>query len=351
VVDWPNPDAHRNDDRVGTSKANNDEFEAVFDLKPRRAGEVLDDAIRLARMGFWRIAPIVVIGSIPPSLLAYLVVVSVGGDDVSTNTIIGAVLVLAVLLPFSILLLSGAAMVDLYHQAMGTPITRRAALKRTIRRVPALFVHLIALFVVQMVAQIGVNMVTSIPSFLLGAVMTQVPILGGILFFILVIAVYLMQFAILGRFVLGIPAVVIDKTGPFTAIGRAFRLTEGQTWATGLVLFYASLLSSAVALVVTVPIAIIMSTLLPGDITPAMLIIGYTGVGLAGYTFLSALLVILFINGRVRREGMDLHLSAERLGFPEPPPFVPHWLPQPGMFIPQNQQFTSTPAPGPWQSN
>jgi hypothetical protein len=316
----------------------------AFDLRPKRAGEVLDEAIRLGRMGFWRIAPIVVLGSIPPIALAWLVVISIGGDDTNGSTILGGIVVLALLLPFSILLLTGASVIDLYHQAMGTPITRRASLRATVRRVPALFVHLIVLFIVQLIAQIGVNLATSIPSIAVSALFAQVPLLGGILTVILLIGVYLLQFVILGRFVLGIPAVVIDRTGPFAAVGRSFRLTEKQSWSTGLVLFYWSLLSIAIGFVVTIPIAVVASVILPDSVTPVMLVVGYVAVGLAGYTFFSALIVILFINSRVRNEGLDLQLSADRLGFPDVGPIMPLWAGQPGMFVPQSGMYA--PPPG-----
>jgi hypothetical protein len=319
-----------------------------MEMRPRRSGEVLDDAIRLARFGFWRIAPIVVFGSIPPALLAYFVVVSVGGDGSSSSTIIGAIVVMAVLLPFSILLLSGASMIDLYSIAMGQPITRRDSLRRTIRRVPALFVHLIVLLIVQTMAQAAVNMVAFLPVTAASFVLARVPILGGILLVISMIAIYVLQFAILGRFIMGIPSVVIDKTGPMTAISRSFRLTEGQTWANGFVLLYASLLSVALAFVVVTPFALVFSVVLPSSITGVALIVGYTAVGLAGYTFFSALLVVLFINGRVRSEGLDLQLIADELGFADPGPFIPQWVPQPGMFIPAALFVPPPGAPSPW---
>jgi hypothetical protein len=253
------------------------------------------------------------------------------------------------LLPFSVLALTGASVIDLFHQAMGTPISRRASLKTTLRRVPALFVHLIVLLLVQLVAQIGVNFITAIPSVMLSAAFAAVPVLGGILLVVFVVGVYLLQFVVLGRFVLGIPAVVIDRTGPFAAIGRSFRLTTGQSWSTGLVLFYASLLSMALSLVVTVPIAIVANALLPDAIMPVLLIVGYSVVGLAGYTFFSALIVILFINSRVRNEGLDLVLQAEQLGFPEPEPFVPWLLPARGVFVPTNAAFQMPQQPNAWQ--
>lgn len=295
-------------------------------LRPRRAGEVLDAAVRLARRGFWRVAPTVIIGSIPPALVAVLVVLSASGPGSSDATEIGAVVVLVVLLPFSVLLLAGASVVDLYHLSLGIPITRRAALRRTVSRVPALFVHLLVVGLLIGVAQSVVGMVALLPMGLLIRFASGNAVVVAILVVTLSVAVYVAQFAVIGRVALGIPALVVDRDGPMQAIGRSMRLTAGQTWSIGLVLFTASMLSIAMSLVLTIPVLIIAALVLPDAAAGIGGVVGYTAVGLAAYTFFSALLVVLFIEGRVRAEGFDLHLAAGELGFPVPSAPVA-WVP------------------------
>jgi hypothetical protein len=291
-----------------------------LELRPRRAGEVLDAALRLARRGFWRIAPTVVLGSVPPAIFAVLVVTSAGGDDDGSASL-GAVVVLALLLPFSVLLLSGASVLDLYHVEMGTPLTRRTALWRTVKRVPALFVHLIVVLVLVGLANMAVSFVSFIPMAgvgLAGSAGSAGAVIAVILVIVIVIATYITQFAILGRFALGVPSLIIDRNGPFAAVGRSFRLTKGQTWSIAVVLLMASLLSIALSLVITIPVAILTAVVLPNALSGVAIVVAYAAVGLAAYTFFSALLVVLFLDGRVRSEGLDLEMTAERLGFAKP---------------------------------
>jgi hypothetical protein len=301
-----------------------------IELRPRRAGEVLDAAVRLARRGFWRVAPTVVVGSVPPALVALFVVLSASGEETTGATELGAIIVLAVLLPFSVLLLSGASVVDLYHLSLGAPITRRAALRRTVRRVPALFVHLIVVGFALGIAQTAVGIATLVPLGLVIRLASGNAVISVILTIVVVVAIYVAQFAVIGRVALGVPALVIDRDGPLRALGRSIRLTAGQTWSIALVLFTASLLSFALSLVVTIPILVLASVLLPDAATGIGAVVGYVAIGLAAYTFFSALLVILFVDGRVRAEGLDLQLTAAELGFPATAPWpngMPVWVP------------------------
>jgi membrane-anchored glycerophosphoryl diester phosphodiesterase (GDPDase) len=133
---------------------------------------------------------------------------------------------------------------------------------------------------------------------------------------IAVIALYIAQFAVIGRLALGVPALVVDRDGPLRAIGRSLRLTAGHTWSTGVVLFTASLLSLALSLVITIPVLIVVALTLPDAAAAVGVVVSYIAVGLAAYTFFSALLVVLFVDGRVRAEGLDLELTANEVGFP-----------------------------------
>jgi hypothetical protein len=322
-----------------------------LELRPRRAGEVLDAALRLARRGFWRIAPSVVIGSVPLAILAVLVVTSASGDD-DGSAAIGAIVVLAVMFPFSVLLLSGASLLDLYHVEMGSTMTRRAALWRTVKRVPALFVHIIVVLILTTVANMAVSFVSFIPMSVAGIAGAASPILSAILLIIVVIFTYLAQFAILGRFALGVPALVIDRDGPFKAISRSIALTRGQTWSIGVVLLMASLLSFALSLVITLPLVIVSVVVLPSAFTGIAAVVAYAAVALAAYTFFSALLVVLFLDGRVRSEGLDLEMTAERLGFAKLEkvgfgyaPAYPAYAPQPYMPQPYAPQPPYPPQP------
>ncbi len=303
-----------------------------IELRPRRAGEILDAALRLARRGFWRIAPTVVIGSVPPAVVAVLVMLSASGDEATSATEIGAIAVLALLLPFSVLLLSGASVVDLYHLALGVPLTRRRALRRTVGRVLPLFVHLVAVAILLGIAQTAVGMAALIPFALLIRIFSDTAVVVVVFTLLATFGIYLLQFAVMGRVALGVPAVVVDRDGPFKAIGRSLRLTAGKTWSTGVVLFAASLLSVALSLVVTLPVLIVVLVTLPDAAAGIGAVVGYVAVGLAAYTFFSALLVVLFIDGRVRAEGFDLELAAVDLGFERVPagasspwPGAPPW--------------------------
>jgi hypothetical protein len=115
-----------------------------------------------------------------------------------------------------------------------------------------------------------------------------------------------------------IPALVIERTGPFRSLGRSRRLVKGSWWR------------SAGVLVVSSVLALVVGGLIEGLLTAAALSSGNPSVvfvvvitvlativsAVLLQPFAAAVTTVLYYDLRIRREGYDLELVAEQLGIP-----------------------------------
>lgn len=122
-----------------------------------------------------------------------------------------------------------------------------------------------------------------------------------------------------GAWSVRVPALLIERRGPFRALGRSRRLVKGRWWASSGVLAVAAVM------------VMVLGTVIIGALTAAALSNSHRSVlfavvinGLAAVIsaillqpFSAAVTTVLYYDLRVRREGYDLELMAEQLGLPE----------------------------------
>ncbi|MGI8795713.1 MAG: hypothetical protein ACR2IR_03860 [Acidimicrobiia bacterium] len=129
---------------------------------------------------------------------------------------------------------------------------------------------------------------------------------------------------------LAVPALLIEDARGWQALTRSFRLVRGRWWPTFGVLLLGYLLITIVQSVLTLPV---VGLILAGGDDPNVFvfIVGSTITGtistILTTPFLVAVLVVIYVDLRVRKEGLDLQLMAQRVGAPTPAPGdVPQWV-------------------------
>ena len=163
-----------------------------------------------------------------------------------------------------------------------------------------------------------------------------------------------------------VPVLLIEGTRGFRALGRSFNLVRRRWWPTAGILLLANLLATAVAAGIGL---VALPLLFAGRDNELVydLANGVFGAAASVLTipFVAAVVAVVYFDLRVRKEGFDLQLMAQRIGAPAgsvrptlmpwtqpapgagggwaPPP--PGWEPQPPSPPPQSP--SSPPATGP----
>jgi hypothetical protein len=112
------------------------------------------------------------------------------------------------------------------------------------------------------------------------------------------------------------PVMLVEGTGAFGAIGRSFKLVEGRWWATCGRLAVASILYFVVVLVTGAIFDALASSIVSDTSTGALILdrAGSLLVSLVAIPFLAAVTMLVYFDLRVRKEGFDLALLAQRMG-------------------------------------
>jgi hypothetical protein len=165
------------------------------------------------------------------------------------------------------------------------PVGAAASLRFAVRRAPALFVLYILIY------------------------------LGLIVAFLLFIIPGVWLYA---AWSVAVPALLIERLGPFRAPGRSRRLVKGRWWATAAVLIVATLMVTLINGAIEAVLIAIAS--LPSRPSLLLAVLASTLSGVIATTitapFLAAAVTLLYYDLRVRREGYDLHVLADQLGIP-----------------------------------
>jgi hypothetical protein len=110
---------------------------------------------------------------------------------------------------------------------------------------------------------------------------------------------------------------VLERAPVIRSLGRSSRLVRGTFWRTLGILVLANLLITVIAQIVTAPVGIaggIVPALAPGNDTVAVasLAVTYAASSLISvvvYPFLAAVVTLLYIDRRIRTEGLDIALT------------------------------------------
>ncbi len=113
-----------------------------------------------------------------------------------------------------------------------------------------------------------------------------------------------------------VPALVIERAGPFRALGRSRRLVKGRWWPTAGVLLVSTIMVAVIGDVIAAALGAITfsggspSVLLAVVMSVVVAIIS----GVLLQPFSAAVITVLYYDLRIRREGYDVELLADQLG-------------------------------------
>jgi hypothetical protein len=158
-------------------------------------------------------------------------------------------------------------------------------------------------------------------------------------------------------FALCFPAILVERLGPVSSLRRSARLVRGRWWATFGVLLLGFLLATVLSGIAQALVAIPLIVAVDDGSVLALAISSLAGaVGfLIATPFQAAIVALAYFDLRVRKEGLDLELVAERLGTSGPPTSPastsssPPSEPRPGADVPgwQPPAGWQTPTPDP----
>ena len=300
---------------------------AVPELRPLAVGEVLDVAIKItfrhARTLFLLVlvvvAPTQVLVTAIDLSLTEGVVTDIESDSVPSvddiSTFVGGITLIVLLLVLSSTLATGAAFKAVVDAYLGARPDWRASLGFAVRRLHSL-------------------VWISILTYLLATLALVALIVPGIWLYI--------------SWSVAVPALMTEDVRGLAALRRSFRLVRDRWWPTFLIVVLGFLLAGVVSAIVG---GLVGALAFAADSEVAEFIVNVLANVLSGgisTPFTAAFITVLYVDLRVRKEGFDLQLLAERLGgstvttaaplpAPEPAPRTfaegdepPFWPPPPG---------------------
>jgi hypothetical protein len=240
------------------------------------------------------------------------------------------------------LILTGMLTVVIGRSVLGDRITAGEAWRRTLPRLPAMFgaTILFALAIAGVWAvYLGIGALISAIGNGPGPVVTVYFVLGAIAAFCLTVWFWT-------SFILANQVVVLERTGPARALGRSWRLVRRSFWRVLGIGLLAQLIAGVASLILQLPFSIPAGVMTAHSADPlhppiAAVIIGTVGT-IVSRTLTGALLagvyVLLYIDLRMRKEGLDMALRTAADGErPAGDEFATVWRPPAGSAPPPGQ--------------
>ncbi|MFF3851414.1 glycerophosphoryl diester phosphodiesterase membrane domain-containing protein [Streptomyces sp. NPDC002328] len=302
----------------------------VIPLRPLGVGEILDGAVTTMRT-YWRTVlgislAVAVVIEIAVVLLQGLVLADTTdssavlsdpsatidektdamGDVMVNSGVVGLVALIGTIIATALLTAVTSRAV------LGKPVTAGEAWRDARPQLLKLFglVFLLLLMVA------GITTVAVLPGALLGGAG------GGALVVLGMLASFVVALWLWFRFSLASPALMLEKQGVLKALSRSAKLVRGSWWRVFGIQLLSLIIATVIAMIVAVPFAILGALLSDGGITAFA-----EGGGGRGWTYLvvagigsvigslvtfpltAGVVVLLYIDQRIRREALDLDLA------------------------------------------
>lgn len=315
------------------------------ELRPLGVGEVLDVALKLCVRHWKPLVTIALIVTIPVAVLTLPVILSASPDsgsptDDELTALGGAFAVLGVVYILLQLVVTASLLKAVTDGYVGGRPSWGSSLSFAFRRTHSLL----------WIALLGF-LIVLVPFFVVGV---AIGVLGG-LGAVLVLPALILLTWVFVRLLSTLPALLAEDARGTKALRRSWKLTGGHWWHT----FGASL----VAILFLFFVSLIVGNLLPtaiaapiGDQTVAAVTSTIFSVVSGAITtpFLAAVIAVIYFDLRVRNEGLDLELLAQRIGTEgeaTSPHMVPAGAPVAGMPAPPppspGSSAGATPPPPP----
>jgi hypothetical protein len=309
-------------------------------LRPITLGEIFDGAFQAIRtnprtmIGFSAVvlALTTVVSVVPQALLltglADSAVLDPAGRPSAEDTLaffgsMFTALLVPALLQFLVLTVLNALLVVAVSDAV---LGRKMAPGELWRRVRGRILAVLGLTLVTVVAAVAVMLVLLVPGIaLLAADQTAAGVglvLLGVLASVVVLVLLWVRWAVAG------PALLLEGQGVFGSLRRSWRLLRGSFWRALGILLLTQIVVGVGSSIIGVPFSLFGTVLgstsdnpyssLP--LTLGQLLVSNVGTVLAGavfYPFASAVTALLYVDLRMRREGLDVQLlQASEAGTP-----------------------------------
>ena len=328
---------------------------ATNDLRPLNLGELLDRTFSLYRRYFVLLVGIM---AVPAAVSAAIglavnllqsVVPGLGSGgafsfedlgDAATAAYAGVIILFGVILMiggFGIwilyILAQGATTLAVSRVYLGRTLTVRGAYAGLKGQVLGLILVTILVGLIIFGCLLAIAMVTGLAGVALFKVFDTAgsPLLGGLVTAILVGIAVIVFIGIILRFILVIPALLVENAGVVDSIRRSYRLMPGHRIRAFVVLLIVTILSYAVIMLLQGPFYVALFMMSQTGEAPLWLqacttVAGNVGFALTGPLSLIAI-ALLYFDIRVRKEAFDLQLLMTALepgtSLPPAPPPVP----------------------------
>lgn len=264
-------------------------------LRPLGVGEILDAGIKVYRNKFGTMLKAVAIVVVPVQVLNVLVQLSLP-DSTTTGTGtattsdgsgwagIAALVLILVISIVSSTLAEAACLKAVSDTYLGTDTDWRGSLRFGFQRLGALL---------------------------------WLTLIHGVLVLLAFAACIVPGIWLYAAWSVAVPALLIEDERGFRALSRSFNLVRGRWWATAGTLLLANLLATAVAFGFSI-LALPLVFAGDGNDFVVNLANGILGAVASVLTipFVAAVIAVIYFDLRVRKEGFDLQLMAQRIGAP-----------------------------------
>jgi hypothetical protein len=284
---------------------------AARELRPLRVGEIIDAALKVYRrnvLTLWKIVAVVVV---PVNLIGAIVLLSVlpsdffepgfGSRTSLTNeeqwAIIAASVVVGLISVITVIAATAACLKVVSDTYMGESSDAGSSLAFATRRLHSL---------------VWVLFLTVLIVFAIGVVAVVTGLFLGPLAIVFVVPVIWLYIA----WSFATPALLVEDARGRAALGRSFNLVRGRWWPVFGTLFLGFLIAGLVGAGIEAVLTPIVSG--TDSLTTAVLLDAVVRSISAIVTtpFSAALVGIIYFDLRVRKEGFDVQLLAQRIGSP-----------------------------------
>lgn len=328
-----------------------------FTLAPMSAGDIIDRAVRLYGRNFLPLLRIV----LAPSLVAYAgsILMSIGWRNATLSrgderVVITVLLVLSGFLLWAIgkasfyAVLGGSSRSLVAHFFDGKPILARDVYQAVRERVWSLIGATLMigalLLVAMMIAYFFVITIGMFFALMMATIMQGMSewIQGvfAIIFAVVVAAAVIVLFLLIYGRIIYVPQILmVEGKGVFNSIGRSFSLAGGQLRRIAALILFWFYVSWSLLLLLFLPLGYVSDWINPfGLEKPAWYDIAWQTVAQLSEILLMPIFMIgctlLYIDSRVRKEGFDVELLANRT-LAQPPAPPPLYSPNPQWTAPQ----------------
>jgi hypothetical protein len=290
----------------------------VVPLRPLAVGEILDGAVRTMRQN-----PQVMLGlAVVVNLVLAAVVVliqlfvlqatitsgnifdsSAGGSDPASAGEIAAPIVSVIIQSIGTTLLTGVLVVAVSDAVLG----RRPTVAQVWARARGRLWALLGVTLLVFLGIFGIISVAVLPGILLvvagstgfGALLIVLGALAGI-----PLAVWVAV-----RWLFASPAVLLERIGVVAAFRRSSRLIAGSWWRCLGIYLLAMVLAEVVGTVLQAPFLVIAGLIGKGAVSAVVIVVGGVLARTLVAPFTAAILALLYVDLRMRREGLDVTLQ------------------------------------------